>query len=60
MRFLAGAGVGATFQYLYDPVAGRSRRARLRDQGFAQLRDAQRFIGRKLRYQGGRIQGLKH
>jgi hypothetical protein len=32
LRFWAGAALGAGLQYLYDPKAGPSRRALLRDQ----------------------------
>ena len=31
-RFWTGAALGAALQYLYDPTAGPSRRALLRDQ----------------------------
>ena len=32
LRFWTGAAIGAALQYLYDPKAGPSRRALLRDQ----------------------------
>lgn len=60
MRFVTGAAAGALAQYLTDPRAGRSRRARLRDQGAARARDGRDALGRKIRYQRGRVKGLLH
>jgi len=48
-----GAGLG----YLFDPVSGKGRRARLRDQIAARFRHLADFIGRKARYQMGRLWG---
>jgi hypothetical protein len=60
LRMLSGGVMGATLQYLYDPTSGRSRRARLRDQAAARARDVTRAIGRKIRYQRGRLRGVAH
>lgn len=60
LRTLWGGAIGATLQYLYDPQSGKSRRARLRDQAAAQVRRLTRLIGRKLRYQKGRLRGVAH
>jgi len=60
IRLLWGGALGATLQYLYDPQSGKSRRARLKDQAAARARDATRLIGRKIRYQKGRLRGAAH
>ena len=60
IRMMSGAAMGATIQYLYDPTSGRSRRARLKDQAAARVRDVTRMIGRKIRYQRGRLRGVAH
>lgn len=60
LRMLSGAVLGATLQYLYDPTSGGSRRARLRDQAMARVRDVTRTMARKLRYQRGRLRGVAH
>lgn len=60
MRFMTGAAVGAGMQYLYDPQAGRSRRARLSQQAASKVRKAGRFLSRKARYERGRLQGRLH
>lgn len=44
--FLGGVGAGALIVYLLDPVAGRTRRARLADQAAARARDAVGEAGR--------------
>ena len=40
IRFWAGFAVGAAIQYLYDPKAGQSRRALLRERLTARVLDA--------------------
>lgn len=60
LRMLWGGVVGATLQYMYDPTSGRSRRARLKDQAAARVRDLTRTIGRKVRFQRGRLRGFAH
>ncbi|MGH8958341.1 MAG: hypothetical protein ACRDVK_06670 [Acidimicrobiia bacterium] len=60
IKFAQGMALGVAAQYYYDPSAGRSRRARLRDQAGAQVRRFGRLIGRKARYQLGRAKGLRH
>jgi len=46
---LLGAAGGAVIAYLLDPERGRGRRARLRDQGAARLRDALTTLGSRAR-----------
>ena len=60
LRMLWGGVVGAALQYMFDPTSGRSRRARLKDQAAAQLRDVTRMIDRRVRYQRGRFRGVAH
>lgn len=60
LKLMQGIALGAAAQYYYDPQAGRSRRARLRDQSLAQVRRLGRVVGRKARYQLGRAKGLRH
>jgi hypothetical protein len=60
IKFVQGMALGAAAQYYYDPRAGRSRRARLRDQATSQVRKLGRLVGRKARFQLGRAKGLRH
>ena len=60
IKFVQGMALGAAAQYYYDPRAGRTRRAKLRDQAGAQIRRMGRLLGRKARYQLGRAKGLRH
>jgi osmotically-inducible protein OsmY len=53
-------GVGAAIAYLWDPVSGRSRRARLEDQIAADVRDRADAIRKKARYQAGRAKGVAY
>lgn len=55
--FLFGALTGAAIAYLYDPVAGRSRRSRLRDQGLSKARTGVRDLTKKGRYASNVAQG---
>lgn len=52
--------VGAALAYLWDPVSGRSRRVRLRDQIASEMRDAAETARKQARYQGGRAKGALH
>jgi hyperosmotically inducible protein len=54
---LLGAAAGAGGAYLFDPISGRSRRARLRDQALARVRDMRRRVGSKGRYHLHRLEG---
>ncbi len=56
-RRLVWGSVGAVIAYLADPVEGRSRRARLRDQYGAELRRREREAERKLRYLASTAKG---
>ncbi|REK38781.1 MAG: BON domain-containing protein [Actinobacteria bacterium] len=53
-------GLGWLGAYLFDPVQGRSRRARLEDQAAAQVRDLERLARKKARYQIGKVRGVAH
>ena len=57
---LIGAVVAAVVAYLFDPVRGRSRRARLADQATAGLRDAKETVKAKAEYQEGVLKGAVH
>ena len=52
--------VGAVIAYLFDPVSGRSRRARLSDQAAARVRDLFDAAGKEARYQAGKVKGVVH
>jgi hypothetical protein len=60
LRFLRAVAAGAAVQYLFDPQLGRTRRARLVDQIGARVRRFSRLVGKKLRYQKGRLRGVAH
>lgn len=49
--------VGAAIAYLWDPVSGRSRRARLQDQATARLSNTLDTAQKQARYQAGRAKG---
>lgn len=53
-------GVGAVLAYLFDPVSGRSRRARLSDQAAARARDLFEAAGKEARYRAGKAKGVVH
>jgi hypothetical protein len=59
-KFTLGLAAGAALAYYFDPVSGRGRRTRLRDQLKAEARDAVDQAGRKARYQAGRLKGAVH
>lgn len=50
-------GAGAALGYLFDPDRGRSRRARVRDQGLSKARHVAREANRRSRYAEGRLEG---
>ena len=58
VRRMFWIGVGVVIAYLWDPVSGRSRRARLGDQTAAEVRDAANSIQKKARYHAGRAKGV--
>lgn len=60
LGYLIAAALGALVTYLLDPVSGRGRRARLRDQSAARLRDAAEETAARARYESGRIRGVMH
>lgn len=51
---------GAAIAYLFDPVSGRSRRARLSDQAAALGRRSVAEAERRARYEAGRVKGAVH
>src|SRR5687767_13029873 len=55
---LIGGALGAVATLLLDPARGRSRRARLRDQGAATVRRAWRSGSRRRRMLGSRAAGM--
>jgi len=54
---LAAGGIGALVAFLTDPARGRSRRARIMDQGAATVRRAGREAERALRAAGSTAEG---
>lgn len=52
--------IGFAVGYLLDPVSGRSRRARFRDQTAARISDMMDTAGKKTRYEAGRARGVAH
>jgi osmotically-inducible protein OsmY len=54
---LFGGLVGAALAYLFDPVAGRGRRTRLRDQAMAMIRRGSQQAERRTRYVVNMAQG---
>jgi osmotically-inducible protein OsmY len=58
-RFALTAALGAAIAYLFDPQAGRRRRALLRDQGGAFVRRTVRRIGRAERHAEAELYGLQ-
>lgn len=60
MRTTMAALAGAAAAYLFDPVSGRSRRARLMDQAAARARRGVDDAERKARYEVGRMKGAVH
>lgn len=55
--FVFGGLVGAAAVYLFDPVSGRTRRARLRDQAMARAREARRSAESRGRYVAHTVEG---
>lgn len=51
---------GLTWQYLFDPVSGRGRRTRLRDQIYARARQGGRQAAKRARYRVGQARGAAH
>ena len=51
---------GAAIAYLFDPVSGRSRRARLADQAAARGRDIAEQARSEAEYQTGHVKGFVH
>lgn len=58
MRTVTSAAVGATTAYFFDPIMGRGRRTKLRDQLKSKARRSGREIQKKARYQAGRLKGV--
>ena len=57
-RFAAAFAAGAALMYYLDPVAGRRRRALVRDRGLSVGHDAEHFARAKSRHAVDRAQGL--
>lgn len=58
VRRMFWGGVGAAIAYLWDPVSGRSRRARLGDQLAAEVQDAAGTIRKRALYLAGHAKGV--
>lgn len=56
LAFAAGIG----WQYLFDPVSGRGRRTRIRDQIYARARQGGRLAAKRARYKAGQARGAVH
>lgn len=59
LMLLAGAA-GAATAYLFDPVQGRTRRAKLADQFGALSRKAEGRLGQRTEYAAGVAEGWRH
>ncbi len=57
MRIATSAAAGATAAYFFDPIAGKGRRSRVRDQMAARARKAGRQVKKRIRYEAGRAKG---
>ncbi|WP_176463992.1 BON domain-containing protein [Bordetella genomosp. 11] len=55
---LVAAALGAAAMYYLDPDMGRGRRSVLRDRAASRARDTSRFVRRKARWTGDRLQGV--
>lgn len=60
LRYLTAGALGALAAYLFDPVSGRGRRTRLRDQSRARAKDLAHEVANRARYESGRMRGLLH
>lgn len=58
LRYLTAGALGALAAYLFDPVAGKGRRARFLDQSRARGRELADDVATRARYESGRIRGL--
>ena len=55
--FVMGGALGAAIAYYFDPVSGRGRRSRLRDQAMSQVRRMREQAERKARHASNVAQG---
>lgn len=60
IKSVIAAAAGAAVAYLFDPVSGRGRRARLTDQTAAGARRAVNEAQTRARYEAGRAKGAMH
>lgn len=58
--FIKGAALGAAAAYLFDPIAGNGRRARLRDQTGALLRRGRERADALSRHGSNVVEGVRH
>lgn len=58
MRTATSAAAGATAAYFFDPIAGKGRRSRLKDQLASRIRKAGRQLQKRARYEAGRAKGM--
>src|SRR5688500_19200968 len=57
-RIAAAFAAGAAVMYYLDPLAGRRRRALVRDRGLATTHDAERFVRAKSHRAADRARGM--
>lgn len=60
LKWTGIAAVGAILAYLFDPVSGRGRRTRLRDQAASRARKGAEQVEQRARYEAGRAKGVMH
>lgn len=60
LKGVIAAAAGAAIAYLFDPVSGKTRRARLADQAAAKGRDLANEVETEAEYQAGRAEGVVH
>jgi hyperosmotically inducible periplasmic protein len=55
-----GIAIGVVGRHFFDPDRGRARRAMAADQLSAGIRRTERALRRRMRYLGGRLEGVSH
>jgi hypothetical protein len=55
---LVGMAMGAGLMYVFDPQAGRRRRALMRDKTYSWANDARELAEKKARHLGNQAQGV--
>ncbi|MDX1747114.1 MAG: YtxH domain-containing protein, partial [Halobacteriales archaeon] len=60
LKRTALVAIGAAVAYLFDPVSGRGRRARLADQAGARARETADQVRKRADYTAGQMRGAAH